>query len=83
VVFLQDWSSKHNAAFSYYAYHIYANLYTLNKLRESRGLNTFSFRWGALGCALTQCTQTGAVCNLKNSLDYQKQTYHMHWHAMH
>jgi AMP deaminase len=41
---LQDWSSKHNAAFSYYAYHIYANLYTLNKLRESRGLNTFSFR---------------------------------------
>lgn len=40
----QDWSSKHNAAFSYYAYHIYANLFTLNKLRESRGLNTFTFR---------------------------------------
>jgi hypothetical protein len=40
----QDWSSKHNAAFSYYAYYIYANLYVLNKLRESRGLNTFTFR---------------------------------------
>jgi hypothetical protein len=41
----QDWSSKHNAAFSYYAYYIYANLYMLNKLRESRGLNTFTFRY--------------------------------------
>jgi AMP deaminase len=40
----QDWNSKHNAAYSYYAYYIYANLYTLNKLRESRGLNTFTFR---------------------------------------
>jgi len=29
---------------SYYAYYIYANLYTLNKFRESRGMNTFSFR---------------------------------------
>jgi AMP deaminase len=40
----QDWTSKHNAAYSYYAYYIYSNLYTLNKLRESRGLNTFTFR---------------------------------------
>jgi len=29
---------------SYYAYYIYANLYTLNKFREARGMNTFSFR---------------------------------------
>lgn len=39
-----EWTSKHNAAYSYYAYYIYGNLYILNKLRESRGLNTFSFR---------------------------------------
>jgi len=40
----QEWNSKHNCAYSYYAYYIYANLYVLNKLRESRGMNTFSFR---------------------------------------
>eukprot|EP00798_Chlamydomonas_sp_ICE-L_P024031 gene24031-9608_t len=39
-----EWDSKHNCAYSYYAYYIYANLYTLNKFRESRGLNTFTFR---------------------------------------
>ncbi|KAI8477343.1 MAG: hypothetical protein J3K34DRAFT_397944 [Monoraphidium minutum] len=39
-----EWTSKHNAAYSYYAYFIYANLFMLNKLRESRGLNTFTFR---------------------------------------
>lgn len=39
-----EWTSKHNAAFSYYAYYIAANLHVLNKLRESRGLNTFAFR---------------------------------------
>lgn len=38
------WNSKHNAAYAYYAYYTYANLYALNKLRESRGLNTFTFR---------------------------------------
>ena len=39
-----DWTSKHNPAFAYYAYYMYANLYVLNKLREARGLNTFSLR---------------------------------------
>ncbi|KAJ9529077.1 hypothetical protein QJQ45_007147 [Haematococcus lacustris] len=39
-----EWNSKHNCAYSYYAYYIYANLYVLNKFRESRGLNTFAFR---------------------------------------
>lgn len=28
-----DWNSKHNCAYSYYAYYIYANLYVLNKFR--------------------------------------------------
>jgi AMP deaminase len=40
----QHWTSKHNAAYSYYAYYFYANLYALNRLREARGLNTFAFR---------------------------------------
>lgn len=39
-----EWSSKHNPAYAYYAYYMYANLYTLNKMREARGLNTFTFR---------------------------------------
>jgi len=28
-----DWNSKHNCAYSYYAYYVYANLYVLNKFR--------------------------------------------------
>ncbi|KAL4432444.1 hypothetical protein ABPG77_001743 [Micractinium sp. CCAP 211/92] len=40
----RDWSSKHNPAYAYYSYYMYANLYVLNKMREARGLNTFSFR---------------------------------------
>lgn len=39
-----EWNLKHNPAYSYYAYYVYANLYTLNKLREARGLNTIAFR---------------------------------------
>ena len=38
------WNLKHNPAYSYYAFYTYANLYTLNKFREARGLNTFTFR---------------------------------------
>ena len=39
-----EWNLKHNPAYSYYAYYVYANLFTLNKLREARGLNTIAFR---------------------------------------
>ena len=39
-----DWDLKHNPAFSYYMYYMYANLYTLNMMREARGFNTFKFR---------------------------------------
>jgi AMP deaminase len=28
-----EWNTKHNCAYSYYAYYIYANLYALNKFR--------------------------------------------------
>ena len=44
-----EWSSKHNAAYSYYAYYLAANLRALNELREARGLNTFAFRWAFVG----------------------------------
>ena len=40
----EEWDVNHNPAFAYYAYYVYANLYTLNKLRESRGLNVITFR---------------------------------------
>jgi AMP deaminase len=40
----EEWDLKHNPAFSYYAYYIYANLHTLNQFREARGFNTFKFR---------------------------------------
>ena len=40
----REWELKHNPAYAYYAFYTYANLYTLNKLREARGLNTFALR---------------------------------------
>lgn len=39
-----EWTNDFNPAYSYYAYYCYANLYTLNKLRESKGLPTIKFR---------------------------------------
>ncbi|KAH0677557.1 hypothetical protein KY285_025358 [Solanum tuberosum] len=39
-----EWTNQFNPAFSYYAYYCYANLYTLNKLRESKGLRTIRLR---------------------------------------
>lgn len=38
------WDIIFNPAFSYYAYYIYANLYTLNKLRETKGMPIIKFR---------------------------------------
>lgn len=38
------WDIPHNPAYAYYAYYVAANLYTLNKLREARGLAPFDFR---------------------------------------
>ncbi|XP_021292923.1 probable AMP deaminase [Herrania umbratica] len=39
-----EWTNEFNPAYSYYAYYFYANLYTLNKLRESKGLPTIKLR---------------------------------------
>lgn len=39
-----EWTNDFNPSYSYYAYYCYANLYTLNKLRESKGLPTIRLR---------------------------------------
>uniref|UniRef100_A0A7C9CXL4 AMP deaminase n=1 Tax=Opuntia streptacantha TaxID=393608 RepID=A0A7C9CXL4_OPUST len=39
-----EWTNIFNPAFSYYVYYCYANLYTLNKLRESKGMAAIKFR---------------------------------------
>lgn len=39
-----EWTSSQNPPYSYYLYYLYANLYTLNHLRQSRGLSTFALR---------------------------------------
>lgn len=38
------WDNPFNPAYSYWAYYVYANLYVLNKLRESKNLSTIKFR---------------------------------------
>ncbi|KAH8974528.1 hypothetical protein BDL97_01G106700 [Sphagnum fallax] len=38
------WNNPFNPAYSYWAYYVYANLYVLNKLRESKGMSTIKFR---------------------------------------
>eukprot|EP01084_Bolivina_argentea_P263821 446683_1 len=37
------WQYKHNPPYSYFNYYLWANIMSLNILRASRGLNTFSF----------------------------------------
>ncbi|KAI9116211.1 hypothetical protein K1719_013141 [Acacia pycnantha] len=39
-----QWTNVFNPAYSYYVYYCYANLYTLNKLRESKGMTTIKLR---------------------------------------
>mmetsp|Transcript_20056 Transcript_20056/g.43015 ORF Transcript_20056/g.43015 Transcript_20056/m.43015 type:complete len:758 (+) Transcript_20056:43-2316(+) len=39
-----EWTQEDNPAYCWQLYHIWANLEVLNRVRESRGLNTFAFR---------------------------------------
>ena len=39
-----QYTDKANPPYSYWCYHIYANLFALNRLREQKGLNTFKFK---------------------------------------
>lgn len=40
----ETWTSDENPPYSYYSFFIYSNLAVLNKLRESKGMNTFTYR---------------------------------------
>ncbi|KAK1381291.1 AMP deaminase [Heracleum sosnowskyi] len=55
-----EWTNDFNPAYSYYAYYIYANLFTLNKLREAKGLRTIRFR--------PHCGEAGDVDHLAAGL---------------
>eukprot|EP01132_Coremiostelium_polycephalum_P005159 gene5159-6421_t len=39
-----EWTSEHNPPYTYYLYYIYANLCTLNRFREEKGLNILALR---------------------------------------
>jgi len=39
-----DWTTDENPPFILYTYYLYGNLYVLNRLREERGMNTFTWR---------------------------------------
>ncbi|KAK9901310.1 hypothetical protein WJX75_005763 [Coccomyxa subellipsoidea] len=75
----REWELKHNPAYAYYAFYTYANLYTLNKLREARGLNTFALRPHAgeagdvdhLVSALMLCENIAHGINLRKNLPLQ------------
>ncbi|KAG8079228.1 hypothetical protein GUJ93_ZPchr0007g5056 [Zizania palustris] len=40
----EQWTNVFNPAYAYYVYYCYANLHTLNKLRESKGMMTIKLR---------------------------------------
>eukprot|EP00178_Gracilaria_changii_P004422 TRINITY_DN170_c0_g1_i1.p1 TRINITY_DN170_c0_g1~~TRINITY_DN170_c0_g1_i1.p1 ORF type:complete len:761 (-),score=98.70 TRINITY_DN170_c0_g1_i1:4646-6703(-) len=40
----EEWDSDENPPYSYYSFFIYSNLAVLNQLRESKGMNTFTYR---------------------------------------
>jgi AMP deaminase len=39
-----EWTNEQNPPYAYVSYYLYANLVVLNKLRQSKGLNTFTYR---------------------------------------
>ncbi|XP_028792560.1 probable AMP deaminase [Neltuma alba] len=55
-----EWTNEFNPAYSYYLYYCYANLYTLNKLRESKGMTTIKLR--------PHCGEAGDVDHLAAAL---------------
>ena len=55
----REWDLKHNPAYAYYAFYTYANLFTLNRLREARGLNTFALRPHAGALLAPACASAG------------------------
>ncbi|XP_021458998.1 AMP deaminase 3 isoform X1 [Oncorhynchus mykiss] len=52
----EEWTSGENPPYSYYLFHMYANIMVLNNLRKERGLNTFQFR--------PHCGEAGSITHL-------------------
>jgi AMP deaminase len=40
----EQWVADYDPPYAMFAYYVYANLYTTNRLREQRGMTTFTFR---------------------------------------
>ncbi|CAK9168432.1 unnamed protein product [Ilex paraguariensis] len=68
-----EWTNEFNPAYSYYAYYYYANLYTLNKLRESKGLPTIRFR---LHCGELWKLNSCDLCEIARNSVYQSRFSH-------
>ncbi|XP_033972723.1 AMP deaminase 3 [Trematomus bernacchii] len=52
----EDWTTDDNPPYSYYIFHMYANIMVLNNLRKERGLSTFQFR--------PHCGEAGSITHL-------------------
>uniref|UniRef100_A0A665URR6 AMP deaminase n=1 Tax=Echeneis naucrates TaxID=173247 RepID=A0A665URR6_ECHNA len=52
----EQWTADNNPPYSYYIFHMYANIMVLNNLRKERGLNTFQFR--------PHCGEAGSITHL-------------------
>ncbi|MFT7802763.1 AMP deaminase 3-like [Arapaima gigas] len=55
----ENWTVEDNPPYSYYLYHMYANIMVLNNLRKERGLNTFQFR--------PHCGEAGSITHLASA----------------
>ncbi|XP_061132352.1 AMP deaminase 3 isoform X2 [Syngnathus typhle] len=52
----EEWTGDDNPPYSYYLFHMYANIMVLNNLRRERGLSTFQFR--------PHCGEAGSITHL-------------------
>ncbi|KAK5873999.1 hypothetical protein PBY51_018989 [Eleginops maclovinus] len=52
----EEWTADDNPPYSYYIFHMYANIMVLNNLRKERGLSTFQFR--------PHCGEAGSITHL-------------------
>jgi len=63
-----EWNSDQNPPYAYYIYYMWANLNSLNRLREVRGMNTFDLR--------PHCGESGDVQHLNVSFLLSKNISH-------
>ncbi|KAM8894995.1 AMP deaminase 3 isoform 2-T3 [Spinachia spinachia] len=52
----EQWTADENPPYSYYVFHMYANIMVLNNLRKERGLSTFQLR--------PHCGEAGSITHL-------------------